>query len=146
MYEEFWVQYTSFLEGHVLNVCNGKYSGVDYKPVMFKPKGDNNETKKADAPFDFWESTETKPARVSREIKFEVMFLLNRLGEAVSLSSKVISSPTLTPASILQSMTWEDVRQIYRRAAWIHCPGKPKLLMQWAEFEESQGEISNVGG
>lgn len=88
----------------------------------------------------FWH-TDSKSLEVSPEIKFEVTFLLNRLSEEIGVGGRVLTPPSLTPNDILHTLTWEDVRQIYRRAAWIHCPSKPLILMQWAEFEEAQGKM-----
>ena len=60
--------------------------------------------------------------------------------QGVSVGGRVLTCPPLTYAWVLHGISWEDVRHVYRRATWIHCPSKPKLLMQWAEFEESQGK------
>ena len=58
----------------------------------------------------------------------------------VGLVGRVIPCPRLTRQWVYQDVDWEDVRQIYRRAAWIHCANKPAIAMQWAEFEEMQGK------
>lgn len=66
--------------------------------------------------------------------------LMSELCTELNLDEHVLKCPVLTPEWIMSGVSWEDVRQIYRRGAWIHCPSKPVLLMQWAEFEESQGK------
>lgn len=66
----------------------------------------------------------------------------SELCKDLSLNEHVLRCPALTPEWIKSGVSWEDVRHIYRRGAWIHCPSKPVLLMQWAEFEESQGKES----
>ena len=33
---------------------------------------------------------------------------------------------------------------MYRRAAWIHCPGKAQVLLMWAAFEEAEGGWSQA--
>ena len=66
----------------------------------------------------------------------------SELCASMSLEERVLRCPMLTPEWIMTGVSWEDVRQIYRRGAWIHCPNKPNLLMQWAEFEEIQGKKS----
>ncbi|KAG7153645.1 Pre-mRNA-processing factor 39-like 1, partial [Homarus americanus] len=63
----------------------------------------------------------------------------------LSITGRVLKCPPLTPQWIKSGVSWEDVRHIYRRGAWIHCPSKPCLLMQWAEFEETQGKQSDPG-
>lgn len=59
----------------------------------------------------------------------------------VGLVGRVLACPPLTQEWTTSGVEWEDVRQVYRRAAWIHCPNKPLITMQWALFEESQGEL-----
>ncbi|XP_071545465.1 uncharacterized protein [Panulirus ornatus] len=59
----------------------------------------------------------------------------------LSLNGRVLKCPPLTPQWIMSGVSWEDVRHIFRRGSWIHCPSKPGLLMQWAEFEETQGNL-----
>ena len=60
----------------------------------------------------------------------------------VTFGNFVLKSPPLTKYWFENQLTWEDVRQIYRRAVWVHCPNKPMLLVQWAEFEIDQGKYS----
>ncbi|KAK7071105.1 PRP39 pre-mRNA processing factor 39 [Halocaridina rubra] len=67
-----------------------------------------------------------------------------RLCANLSLDERVLKCALLTPMWIMTGVSWEDVRQIYRRGAWIHCPSKPSLLMQWAEFEEMQGNLETA--
>lgn len=110
----------------------------DSKETKTSDKNKGAEKEGADSAHDFWHSRED--LEVSAEVKFEVNFLLNRLSDGISVGGKVITPPTLTPSNILRGLTWEDVRQVYRRGAWIHCPSKPHILMQWAEFEEGQGK------
>ena len=62
------------------------------------------------------------------------------VGTGVGLVGRVLACPPLTKKWVMQLADWEDVRQVYRRGAWIHCPNKPLVSMQWAHFEESQGE------
>lgn len=62
----------------------------------------------------------------------------------LSLNGRVLKCPPLTPQWIMSGVSWEDVRHIFRRGSWIHCPSKPGLLMQWAEFEETQGKESDL--
>lgn len=153
MYEDLWCKYASYMEDHVLNVSKGKYVNIDYKPGCFSRNekvsddtdGGKDEkvlstdsTETSEIASDFWVSG-SKELEPTPEIKFELAFLLNRLSEGVGVGGRVLTSPPLNSSSILRELTWEDVRQIYRRAAWIHCPSKPLILMQWAEFEEAQG-------
>ncbi|KAK8379384.1 hypothetical protein O3P69_019348 [Scylla paramamosain] len=67
-----------------------------------------------------------------------------RLINNLSLNKRVIKCPSLTQQWILNEVTWEDVRQVYKRAAWIHCSGKAAILIQWAEFEEVQGNVDTA--
>lgn len=65
--------------------------------------------------------------------------LKHHLTHLTSLNERVYRCPPLTLTWALKGVTWEDVRQVYRRACWVHCPGRVTLIMQWAEFEEAQG-------
>ncbi|XP_069178524.1 repetitive organellar protein-like [Procambarus clarkii] len=67
--------------------------------------------------------------------------LKSELCADLNISGRVLKCPPLTPQWIKSGVSWEDVRHIYRRGAWIHCPSKAGLLMQWAEFEETQGNL-----
>ncbi|KAK8748024.1 hypothetical protein OTU49_016278 [Cherax quadricarinatus] len=67
--------------------------------------------------------------------------LKSELCSDLNISERVLKCPPLTPQWIKSGVSWEDVRRIYRRGAWIHCPSKPGILMQWAEFEETQGNL-----
>ncbi|XP_018018000.1 uncharacterized protein LOC108674549 isoform X2 [Hyalella azteca] len=64
--------------------------------------------------------------------------------EGVGLVGRVLRCPTLTRQWVYEQADWEDVRQIYRRASWIHCPNKPLIAMQWAQFEELQDNVSTA--
>lgn len=70
--------------------------------------------------------------------------LKDKLSVNISMAERVLRCPPLTPAWIKVGVSWEDVRHTYRRGAWIHCPSKPRLLMQWAEFEETQGNLDTA--
>jgi tetratricopeptide (TPR) repeat protein len=37
----------------------------------------------------------------------------------------------------VQGRGWEAVRDVYRRAAIVHCPRKAEIRMKWAQFEEN---------
>ena len=39
---------------------------------------------------------------------------------------------------------WEAVRDVYRRAAVVHCPKKAVIRMKWAQFEETIGEVGRA--
>jgi len=44
----------------------------------------------------------------------------------------------------LQGRGWEAVRDVYRRAAIVHCPRKAVIRMKWAQFEENIGNIEQA--
>ena len=93
-------------------------------PKKDEPETDENTNKKTD-------QNQTKHQNYD-EIKRNLTGILD-------LNERVMRCPSLMPNWIMKGVTWEDVRQVYRRAAWIHCCGKANVLMQWAEFEEVQG-------
>uniref|UniRef100_A0A6A7FSF9 Pre-mRNA-processing factor 39 n=1 Tax=Hirondellea gigas TaxID=1518452 RepID=A0A6A7FSF9_9CRUS len=68
----------------------------------------------------------------------------NYVSTGVGLVGKVLQCPPLTRRWVDELADWEDVRQIYRRAAWIHCPNKPLISIQWAHFEESQANVGTA--
>ena len=39
---------------------------------------------------------------------------------------------------------WAAVRDVYRRAAVVHCPRKAVIRMKWAQFEENIGEVARA--
>lgn len=69
--------------------------------------------------------------------------VLGYVCSGVSLVGRVLRCSSLTKKWVYEVVDWEDVRQVYRRAAWIHCPNKPTVAMQWAYFEEMQGNVSS---
>jgi len=44
----------------------------------------------------------------------------------------------------VQGRGWEAVRDVYRRAAVVHCPKKAVIRMKWAQFEENIGNIDQA--
>ena len=43
--------------------------------------------------------------------------------------------------SALSKTPLEAIREVYRRACIVHCPKKPMVRLQWAAFEEEQGQV-----
>ena len=39
---------------------------------------------------------------------------------------------------------WAEVREVYRRAATVHCPRKAVIRMKWAQFEETVGQAQKA--
>ncbi|KAF2364704.1 Alpha-ketoglutarate-dependent dioxygenase AlkB-like [Trinorchestia longiramus] len=64
--------------------------------------------------------------------------------EGVGLVGRVLRCPPLTKKWVYEQADWEDVRVIYRRAFWIHCPNKPHIGMQWARFEELHEDVKQA--
>ena len=44
----------------------------------------------------------------------------------------------------VQGRGWEAVRDVYRRAAIVHCPKKAVIRMKWAQFEENIGNVEQA--
>lgn len=110
-------------EGHVLSNCASETDSVSQSGRTGDEQGK--------------EMVKTEPLTY-RQLK-------DKLSVNISMAERVLRCPSLTPAWIKGGVSWEDVRHTYRRGAWIHCPSKPRLLMQWAEFEETQGKEGDPG-
>ncbi|XP_064104976.1 LOW QUALITY PROTEIN: pre-mRNA-processing factor 39-like [Macrobrachium nipponense] len=111
------------------SVCEQNLSADNSETVSFASGESNNK--------DEQESVAKSEPPTIEQIKSELCANL-------SLEERVLKCAPLTPDWIMTGVSWEDVRQIYRRGAWIHCPNKPSLLMQWAEFEEIQGNLDTA--
>ncbi|XP_068223552.1 uncharacterized protein [Palaemon carinicauda] len=90
------------------------------------------------------ESNKDRQQSVAKSEPPSIEQIKSELCANMSLEERVLKCALLTPDWIMTGVSWEDVRQIYRRGAWIHCPNKPSLLMQWAEFEEIQGNLDTA--
>ena len=44
----------------------------------------------------------------------------------------------------VQGRGWEAVRDVYRRAAIVHCPKKAVIRMKWAQFEENVEQARDI--
>lgn len=90
-------------------------------------------------------ATENEPSQVE-SVTVTLEQLWYDLCVNLGLNERVLKCPPLTPQWLENGVSWEDVRHIYRRGVWIHCPNKPTLLMKWAEFEETQGKEQDLRG
>ena len=68
------------------------------------------------------------------------------LGSSTNYSAAVEGEMTeVVVSSAWQEATgWEAVRDVYKRAAIVHCPRKAVIRMKWAQFEENIGQAERA--